>query len=335
MNYLITGGLGFIGSNFVRYLLSTAKEKDDKIMIVDYGGIGSNELNLKGLEGSYELVKGDIADRRLMERLINSAEVIVNFAAETHVDRSISNPEPFIHSNLIGIYSILEAMRKKKEDEVKLVHISTDEVYGDIRQGVADEGYPLRPSSPYSATKASADMLILSYARTYGINSIILRPSNNYGYYQFPEKLIPKAIIMALGNKKIPLYGGGWQERQWTFVVDTCEAVYSVIKRGKVGEIYNISSDESIRNVDVVKKILKILNKNESLMEVTEDRPGHDTRYRTTSEKIRKEIGWRPRFTFEDGLKLTVKWYMENEWWWKPLINDKVLGKAPWKVDWP
>ncbi|AFZ70674.1 dTDP-glucose 4,6-dehydratase [Caldisphaera lagunensis DSM 15908] len=336
MRYLITGGLGFIGSNFVRYLLENYKEENNLITIVDYMGIGSNINNLKGLEGKYELINADIANKNIMKKLIENIDIIINFAAETHVDRSISNPEPFLHSNLIGVFNILEIIREsKRKNEIKLIHISTDEVYGDLFNSEADENFPLKPSSPYSAAKASADLFILSYNRTYDINAIILRPSNNYGYYQFPEKLIPKTIIKALNDQKIPLYGDGNQERQWTFVIDTCNAIYEISKKSnKYGEIYNVSSNDVVKNIEVVKKILKLLNKDEGLIEFVEDRPGHDKRYKTISEKIKKSINWYPKYNFEKGIELTVRWYVSNEWWWKPLINEKVLNKTPWKVKW-
>ena len=324
MKTLVTGGLGFIGSNFVRPAVDKAE-----ITVVDALKYGSNENNLKDLE--YKFVKGDICDYGLMAELVKGMDAIVNFAAETHVDRSISNPYAFIESNVIGTYTILEAMRKVNPD-AKLVHVSTDEVYGDIEKGSFKEDDRLRPSSPYSASKASADMLILAYVRTYRINAVITRCTNNYGAYQFSEKLIPKSIIRAESNMKIPLYGTGKNVRDWIYVKDHCEAINLVLEGGERGEIYNISSGEEKTNIDVVSYLLKIMEKPD-LAEFVEDRPGHDIRYSLDSSKIKK-LGWKPKHGFEDGLKETVEWYLENKWWWKPLADEKVLHPTPWKLKW-
>lgn len=254
-------------------------------------------------------------------------------AHNTHVDRSISNPYSFIKSNVVGVFTILEAIRKNNPD-TKLVHISTDEVYGDITQGSFKEEDRLKPSSPYSASKAAADMFVLAYVRTYGLHAIITRCTNNYGSYQFPEKLIPKTIIRASMNLKVPIYGTGKNVRDWIYVLDHCEAIDLVMRKGEKGEIYNISSGEEKTNLEVVKTILKLMGKDESLIEFVEDRPGHDLRYSLDSTKIRKELGWRPKHSFKEGIRRTVKWYLENEQWWKPLANEKVLHPTPWKLRW-
>ncbi|MBC8520911.1 MAG: dTDP-glucose 4,6-dehydratase [Methanomicrobia archaeon] len=324
MRILITGGLGFIGSNFVRYMADKAE-----IVVVDALKHGSNENNLKDLE--YRFVKGDICNYELMAELVKEVDAIVNFAAETHVDRSISNPYAFIESNVIGTYRILEAMRKDGS-EAKLVHIGTDEVYGDIEKGSFKEDDKLKPSSPYSASKASADMFILAYVRTYGLNAVITRCTNNYGMFQFPEKLIPKAIIRASMDMKIPIYGTGKNVRDWIYVKDHCEGIDLVLERGEQGEIYNISSDEERTNIEVVSEILRIMGKPD-LIEFVEDRPGHDVRYSLDSSKIRG-LGWKPKHGFEEGLKETVECYLENEWWWKPLADMRILHPTPWKLEW-
>ena len=329
MKILVTGGLGFIGSNFVRYLVEEARANVDDIVVVDALKYGSNENNRKDLE--YKFVKGDICDYESMAELVKGVDAIVNFAAETHVDRSISNPYAFIESNVIGVFTILEAMRKVNP-EARLVHVSTDEVYGDIEKGSFKEDDVLKPSSPYSASKASADLFVLAYVRTYGLNAVITRCTNNYGVYQFPEKLIPKAIIRAKMDMKIPIYGTGKNVRDWIYVKDHCEAINLVLEKGERGEIYNISSGEEKTNLEVVSEILRIMEKPD-LVEFVEDRPGHDIRYSLDSSKIRK-LGWKPKHSFKEGLKETVGWYLENEWWWKSLVDERILHPTPWKLKW-
>ncbi|MEM3505694.1 MAG: dTDP-glucose 4,6-dehydratase [Archaeoglobaceae archaeon] len=329
MKILVTGGMGFIGSNFVRYMLQ--KYEDLEIVNLDALKYGSNPDNLRDLKDRYSFIKGDIADFELVSELVAKSDVIVNFAAETHVDRSISNPEAFVHSNFIGVFTILEAIRKKNR-EAKFIQISTDEVYGDIMSGSFKEDDRLKPSSPYSATKAAADLLVLSYIRTYGIDARITRCTNNYGPYQFPEKLIPKTIIRAFLGLKIPLYGTGKNVRDWIFVEDHCRAIDLVLQKGDPG-IYNISSGEEKTNLEVVETILKIMGKDENLIEFVEDRPGHDLRYSLDSSKIR-ELGWRPRVSFEEGIRRTVEWYLQNKLWWERLIDEKILHPTPWKVQW-
>jgi dTDP-glucose 4,6-dehydratase len=324
MKILVTGGLGFIGSNFVRSMIDKPG-----ITVVDAFKYGSNENNLKDLD--CKVVKGDICDYELMAALVKGVDAIVNFAAETHVDRSISNPFAFIESNVIGVFTILEAMRKVNP-EARLVHISTDEVYGDIEKSSFKEDDMLKPSSPYSASKASADMFVLAYARTYGLNAVITRCTNNYGPYQFPEKLIPKAILRAKKDMKIPIYGTGKNVRDWIFVEDHCEAINLVLEKGERGEIYNVSSGEERTNLAVINELLEVMAKND-LIEFVEDRPGHDIRYSLDSSNIR-ELGWTSKHGFEAGLKETVEWYLENEWWWQPLADERILHPTPWKLKW-
>lgn len=333
MRIIVTGGLGFIGSNFIRYQLENYK--DVEIINVDAMKYGSNPMNLKDLEKDerYRFIKGDITDYNLISKLIKGVDVVVNFAAETHVDRSISNPESFLKTNVFGTFTILESIRKNNPN-VRLIHIGTDEVYGDIIKGSFTENDRLKPSSPYSATKASADMLVLSYARTYGIDAIITRCTNNYGPYQFPEKLIPKTVIRAYMGKKIPVYGTGKNVRDWLYVGDHCTAIDLVMREGEKGEVYNISSGEEKSVLDVVNEILDVMGKKKELIEFVEDRPGHDLRYSLDSTKIRSKLGWKPRTNFKEGIKKTVEWYLNNEWWWKPLVNERILHPTPWKLRW-
>ncbi len=333
MKVLVTGGAGFIGSNFIHYVME--RYPDWEIINLDKLGYGSNLQNLKDLEGNerYTFVKGDIADYSLVSKLVSEVDAIVNFAAESHVDRSISSPFPFIHSNFLGVYSLLEALRKRNP-KARFVQISTDEVYGEIAKGSFKETDGLMPSSPYSATKAAADMLVLGYARTYGLNVAITRCTNNYGPYQFPEKLIPKTIIRAKLGLKIPIYGTGENVRDWIYVVDHCEAVDLVLREGGVREIYNVSAGEEKTNLEVVRTILEELGRSEDLIEFVEDRPGHDYRYSLDSSKIREELGWKPRVKFEEGIRKTIKWYLEHEDWWRPLADERVLSPTPWKLRW-
>lgn len=326
---LVTGGCGFIGSNFIRYVLN--KYDEVEVINVDKLSYGSNVDNLKGINKRHRFIKGDICDRNLMRELVKEVDAIVNFAAESHVDRSISDPYPFLRSNVEGVLSILEALRSQKD--VRLVHISTDEVYGDILVGSFKEEDALRPSSPYSASKASADMFCLAYTRTYDLDIAIVRPTNNFGPYQFPEKLIPKTIIRAFLGLKVPIYGSGKNVRDWIYVLDTCEAIDLVLRRGKRGEIYNVSAGNEIENIEVVRKVLKIMGKDENLIEFVEDRPGHDVRYSLNSKKIR-DLGWKPKNDFDEALEKTVNWYLGNEWWWKPMASEEVLHPTPWKLEW-
>ena len=338
-NILVTGGLGFIGSHFIRQILS--KENSfSSIINVDFMGYGSNLNNLKGITDTrYRYVNTSINNKEALEALAKTTEInmIVNFAAETHVDRSISNPTEFIDSNVNGVVSLLEFCRL--HDVQLFVQISTDEVYGDATgRKHLEEDSPLAPNSPYSASKAAADLLTRAYNKTYGLKTIITRCSNNFGPNQFPEKLIPKAIISALKGLPIPIYGDGRQIREWIYVNDHVDAILKVITKGELGEIYNISSAHEMSNIDVVTKIKEILHRSNIGINVqikhVQDRPGHDRRYSLNSSKVNKDLWWRPSYSFDFALEQTVKWYINNDWWWIPLLKDKVLDHHPWKMDW-
>jgi len=324
MKILVTGGLGFIGSNFILELLT--KNDDVSIINLDDELFGSNQLSLKKIENSenYKFVKGNITNEKLVSELIKESDTIVNFAAESHVDRSISDARPFIHSNINGVFTILEAIRKY---EKKLIHISTDEVFGSLESKSADEYFRFNPSSPYSASKASAELLINSFFRTYGCDCLITRCTNNYGPRQFPEKLIPKTILYAKNNKKIPIYGTGKNIRDWIHVTDHCNAIYQVLKKGKKGSSYNISSDNEIDNIKIIEKILTLMKKPIDFVEYVHDRPGHDFRYSMDSSKIRKELGWSPKIKFDIGLEETIDWYLNNKIWWENINEDSIVPK--------
>jgi len=315
MKILVTGGAGFIGSNFIRHML--LERKDVEIVNFDKLTYSGNLENLADLteNSRYRFVRGDITDAvSVAEAMAQGLDAIVNFAAETHVDRSIENAAPFLHSNVMGTLTVLEAVRKFR---VKLlIQISTDEVYGSA--GANDsftEGQILDPRSPYSASKAAADHLVNAYAHTYGVAAITLRCTNNYGPYQFPEKLIPLMIANALEGKPLPVYGDGMQERDWLYVEDYCRAIACVLKAGKPGEVYNVSSGTPTANLVVIKTILKMLGKPESLIQFVTDRPGHDRRYSLDSSKLRRELGWKPEVIFEEGIRRTVDWYRKNQVW--------------------
>lgn len=331
MRLLITGGYGFIGSNFIRYVLSNCDDID--VINIDNLSYGSNLNNLKDFEGDkrYRFRRGSINDAKLMNELVRNVEVVVNFAAESHVDRSIADPWPFFRSNTEGVLVILEAIRKNNEN-ARLVHVGTDESYGDILEGSFSEEDGLKPSSPYAASKASADLFCLAYHRTYGLNVSVTRCTNNFGPYQFPEKLVPKTIVRAMLNLKIPIYGSGKNIRDWIHVLDHCEALDKVLRKGRSGEIYNISGGNEFSNLQVVEKILEIMNKPKDLIEFVEDRPGHDVRYSLDSSKIKIELNWKPKHEFEQSLKETVEWYIKNEWWWRQFLTEETLHPTPWKI---
>ncbi|RWX72691.1 MAG: dTDP-glucose 4,6-dehydratase [Candidatus Methanosuratincola subterraneus] len=328
MKLLITGGAGFIGSNFIRYTLREHPEW--QVVNLDKLTYAGNLASLKDVEDNprYRFVRGDIADRGLVERLFHEEkfDAVVNFAAESHVDRSILDSSPFIETNVKGVQVLLEAAREFKIK--KFVQISTDEVYGSL--GPDDppctEESPLLPNSPYSASKAAADLLCRAYHKTYGLPVVITRSSNNYGPYQFPEKLIPLMIINALEDKPLPVYGDGQNVRDWLFVEDNCRAIALVIEKGKPGEIYNIGGGEEKRNIDVVNAILRLLGKPESLITFVKDRPGHDRRYALDTGKMFQEFSWQPVVSFEEGLAQTVKWYLENRAWWER-VRTGAYGK--------
>ena len=332
MKLLVCGGCGFIGSEFIRNHLK--KKPQDKIINLDSLTIGSNKANLKPIEKNenYSFVHGDIRNLELVEKLTKDVDAIINFAAETHVDRSISNPKPFIETNVIGTYNLLEGARK---NEKLMVHISTDEIYGDAKAGKSfTEEDPPSSSNPYSATKAAADHLVKSYHRTYGLNCFTTRCTNNFGPYQFPEKLIPKTIIRAIKDLKIPLYGDGMQIRSWIYVLDHVQAIENLISNGKSGEVYNITAWNEITNKTIVEKILELLGKSHDLIEYVGDRPGHDRRYSIDASKIQKETGWKPKYEFEQALKETVDWYIKNQQWWEPLVDEKTIHPQPWTLSW-
>jgi len=327
MKILVTGGLGFIGSNFI---LSTLKKFPNfNIVNLDDELEVSNRLSLKEIENSknYRFVKGNITDKTLMEKLIVDCDQIINFAAESHVDRSIANAKPFIDSNILGVFTILELLKKHNK---KFIQISTDEVFGDLKTGSAVEDSCLNPSSPYSSSKASAELLINSYIITYGIRANITRCTNNYGPRQFIEKLIPKIIILADQNKKIPIYNQGRGIRDWMHVDDHCSAIHSVMLDGKDGEKYNISSSNELDVLSVVQRILSIMGKSKDNYEYAENRPGHDDRYSLDSSKIRNNLDWEPIVNFDNGLKETIDWYLKNKDWWNH-FDLKILDGYQWK----
>jgi len=332
MKVLVCGGAGFIGSAFIRNYLRN--NPNNSITNIDNLTIGSNIKNLDDIKdnSNYKFEKEDIRNQEKIHEYAKNSDVIVNFAAESHVDRSIANPLPFIETNILGTYSILEAARK---NDKLFIHVSTDEIYGDATgTNSFDEDANLKPSNPYSATKASADHLVFAYTRTYGLKAITTRCTNNFGPYQFPEKLIPKTIIRAIKDLKIPLYGDGMQIRSWIYVLDHVQAIENLISKGRTGEVYNITAWNEITNKTIVEKILVLLGKSHDLIEYVGDRPGHDRRYSIDSSKIQKETDWKPKYEFEQALKETVDWYTNNQKWWEPLVDEKTIHPQPWTLSW-
>lgn len=318
MRILITGGCGFIGSNFVRHILN--KYPDYRIINLDALTYAGNKENLKGVEDDsrYSFVKGRVEDREILTDIIDDVDCVVHFAAESHVDRSILDVSPFIKTNIIGTSTILDTIREHPDK--RLIHISTDEVYGSLGdEGRFTEETPLRPNSPYAASKASADLLVRAYYETYRVPAIIIRPSNNYGPYQFPEKFIPLMITNLLEDRPIPIYGEGRNVRDWLFVEDNCQAIDLVLHKGRPGEVYNVGGNSEMRNIDMARAVLKMMDKGEEMINFVKDRPGHDYRYALNSSKIETELGWRPVTDVMEGLRKTVQWYRDNEWWWRPL----------------
>jgi dTDP-glucose 4,6-dehydratase len=318
MKILVTGGAGFIGSCFVRLALTTGR--DFEILNLDKLTYAGNLENLAAIASHrrYRFVKGDICDRGLLRDLFGEAkpDAVVHFAAESHVDRSIFSPQPVFDTNLAGSFALLETIRA--QHVARFIHVSTDEVYGSLEAPLeADENFPLRPSSPYSAAKAGSDLMALAYHKTYALPVIVTRASNNYGPYHFPEKLIPLMICNALDGEPLPIYGDGLQVRDWLYVEDHCRAILSVLEKGREGEIYNIGGNRSLTNREVVERILSITGKPASLMRTVTDRPAHDRRYALSSEKIMSETGWAPQMDFEKGLAATVGWYRSNQDWVK------------------
>ena len=327
MKLIITGGAGFIGSNFIYYQLKHHSE--DEFICLDKLTYAGNLSSLKGAmeQSNFKFVRGDIADRDFVYSLFEAEkpDIVVNFAAESHVDRSILEPELFLKTNVIGTGVLMDACRKYG---IKRYHqVSTDEVYGDLPLDRPDlfftEATPLHTSSPYSASKASADLLVLAYHRTYGLPVTISRCSNNYGPYHFPEKLIPLMIINALHDKALPVYGDGANVRDWLYVEDHCSAIDLIIRQGREGEVYNVGGHNEKSNLDVVKIILKKLGKSEDLITFVKDRPGHDRRYAIDPTKIHNELGWLPQTKFEDGIAKTIKWYLANKDWWQEIISGE------------
>lgn len=318
--YLVTGGAGFIGSNFIRHVLENEREAAvTNLDALTYAGVKATVDELERYE-RHTFVHGDIRDAGLVDELVARQDVVVNFAAESHVDRSIEGPRVFLEANVVGTGTLIDAARRH---EVPLfVQVSTDEVYGSIADGFAAESAPLEPSSPYSASKAGADLLVRSYAVTYDYPAIITRCTNNYGPYQFPEKLVPLFITNLAEGRPVPVYGEGSNERDWLHVEDHCSAIHLLVDEGTVGEVYNIGANAQIANIDLTRRLIEMMGRDESLIEYVPDRPGHDLRYAVDSSKIRA-LGWAPAHTLEERLEDTVRWYAEREDWWKPLKEGR------------
>ena len=329
-NILVTGGAGFIGSNFVYYMLK--KHPDYRIVCIDALTYAGNLSTLEEAQKNenFRFVKADITDRKAVEALFNEENftAVVNFAAESHVDRSIEEPEVFLKTNILGTQVLMDCARKF--GNIRYHQVSTDEVYGDLPLDRPDlfftEETPIHTSSPYSSSKAGADLLVQAYYRTYGLPVTISRCSNNYGPYHFPEKLIPLMIINALKGKNLPVYGDGLNVRDWLYVEDHCKAIDMILENGRIGEVYNIGGHNERANIDVVKTVLRILGKDESLITYVKDRPGHDMRYAIDPTKIKNELGWYPETTFDEGIKRTVEWYLQNEDWWQNIVSGEYMN---------
>jgi len=318
MRLLVAGGAGFIGSNFVRSRLE--RHPGDSVRVLDKLTYAGRRENLADLpEDRLELVEGDIADRDAARAAVEGCDAVVNFAAESHVDRSIASPGEFITTDVYGTFVLLEASR---DAGIRHLQVSTDEVYGDLDQGTAVESSPLAPSSPYAASKAGGDLLVSAFARTYDAEALIVRASNNYGPRQHPEKLIPLCILNALAGDPLPVYGDGMQVRNWLYVDDCCAAIDAVLERGEPARVYNVGGPDELPNIDVVRRILALTGRDDSLIEYVSDRPGHDRRYSLSSERLR-ELDWEPTVRFERGIELTVSWYRENDWWWEPIRSGE------------
>lgn len=329
-NILVTGGAGFIGSNFIYYMLK--KHPDYRIVCIDALTYAGNLSTLSEAQKNenFRFVKADITDRKAVEALFaeENFTAVVNFAAESHVDRSIEEPEVFLKTNILGTQVLMDCARKF--GNIRYHQVSTDEVYGDLPLDRPDlfftEETPIHTSSPYSSSKAGADLLVQAYHRTYGLPITISRCSNNYGPYHFPEKLIPLMIINALHGKSLPVYGDGLNVRDWLYVEDHCKAIDMILHGGRIGEVYNIGGHNERANIDVVKTVLKILGKDESLIRYVKDRPGHDMRYAIDPTKIKNELGWYPETTFDEGIKKTVEWYLQNEDWWQNIVSGEYMS---------
>jgi dTDP-glucose 4,6-dehydratase len=320
MRLLVTGGAGFIGSNFVRHVL--AQHPEDSVVNLDKLTYAGNPANLADVAESprYAFVHGDICDAKLVRDVARGVDAIVNFAAESHVDRSLIEPDAFLRTDVFGVFTLLEAVRELRVP--RLLQISTDEVYGSIARGAAREDDPLRPTNPYSASKAAGDLLARAYWQTHGVPVVITRSSNNFGPYQYPEKVIPLFITNALDDQALPLYGDGRNVRDWLYVQDNCAAIDLVLRAGRDGEIYNVGGGHEVENVVLTHEILRLLDKPEGLIRQVTDRPGHDRRYAVDSTKI-WQLGWAPRYPFASALETTVRWYREHETWWRPLKSGE------------
>jgi len=316
MKILITGGCGFIGSNFIHYFLK--KHPEDSLVNLDNLSYAGNLENLRDIENNpnYCFIKGDICDKKVVEEAMRNCEALINFAAESHVDRSIKEAKPFIQTNVVGVFTLLEVARKSGIS--RFIQVGTDESYGSIKRGSFSEESPLQPNSPYAATKAAADLLVRSYFITYRLPVMITRSSNNFGPYQYPEKLIPLFITNLMENKKVPLYGRGKNIRDWLYVEDNCKAIDLILTKGKLGEIYNISGGNERTNLTITEAILKNMHQGKEMIELVKDRPGHDFRYSLNNRKIRK-LGWKPEVSFREGLIKTIRWYQKNDAWWRRL----------------
>jgi dTDP-glucose 4,6-dehydratase len=319
MRLLVTGAAGFIGSTYVRVVL---EERDDDVVVLDKLTYAGRRENLAELEDRIEFVEGGIEDRELVNEVLPGCDAVVNFAAESHVDRSIADQDAFARTHVIGTGVLLDAVREHGVG--RYVQVSTDEVYGSIESGSFTEESPLNPSSPYSATKAAGDLLVSSHVHTYGTDASICRGSNNYGPRQYPEKLIPLCVLNALAGDSLPVYGDGLQVRNWLFVEDFARAVDAVLRAGRPGEVYNAGGPDEAPNIEVVRRILQLTGRDDSLIEYVTDRPGHDRRYSLSSDRVRA-LGWEPGTDLAGGLPLTVEWYRENEWWWAPIRSGEYL----------
>jgi dTDP-glucose 4,6-dehydratase len=317
MRILVTGAAGFIGSTFVRLLLAGG---EDEVVVLDKLTYAGRRENLADVEDRIEFVEGAIEDRGLVREVMEGRDAVVNFAAESHVDRSIADQDAFARTHVIGTSVLLDAAREHGVE--RYLQVSTDEVYGSIERGSFTETSPLNPSSPYSATKAAGDLLVSAHVHTYGIEGVICRGSNNYGPRQYPEKLIPLCILNALAGDPLPVYGDGHQVRNWLYVEDFACAIELVLRRGLPGEVYNVGGPDETANIDVVRRILAATDRDESLIEYVTDRPGHDRRYSLSSAKVRA-LGWEPSRRFSEGLQQTVEWYRDNEWWWAPIRSGE------------
>jgi dTDP-glucose 4,6-dehydratase len=320
MKILVTGGCGFIGSNFIRWVLR--EHPDDSVVNLDKLTYAGNPANLADLQHDprYAFVHGDIGDAKLVRDVARGMDAVVNFAAPSHVDRSILDPDEFLRTNVLGVHVLLETVRELRTP--RLLHVSTDEVYGSIARGSVAEDAPLQPSNPYAAAKASGDLLALAYRNTHGVPVVITRSSNNFGPYQYPEKIVPLFVTNAIDDQPLPLYGDGRQVRDWIYVLDNCAALDLVLRRGRDGEVYNVGGGHEVANLDLTREILRLLGKPERLIQPVADRPGHDRRYALDATKV-WELGWAPRYPFASALEATVRWYREHEPWWRPLKSGE------------